>query len=467
MTRLMNRMTDSRPVVRVSALALAAALLGVMLPGIGLSLCLGAVVVAGWLALCWKYPFSALCAVAVIGMCQGIVKQVFNWNPAVYAGLDIPWVLFLGMWFVRRVKTRTRLSFGIIDALLLLFFAWSAVEVLNPELPSQFMAIGALRNRLLPMLFFWVGKDLLSPARSQRLLLICLLVAGFGGLVGLYEWSLGSAGIAKLGPGFVPRTSLAWRDETGQGHLRPLSIYQDAGLAALFSALMACLAFNIGETCTGRLKLCVIASGLLCAAFVAVSGVRAAVLCGAVGLLVTVALNYRKFLRPALVLGTALILVSRLVTPQMGARYQGLTDPFAAYQQNRGQTLTSTTQILQETPLGVGTGSATTSASMYVTLFDPGTRVQVRTNDNAFAVLVAEGGAPLALLYLLILGSVLVMAWKARISAAQCRLLAPSLAIFCTIVIMFSFTNMVIDWQPTNLLFWLLTGSLAVSERSL
>lgn len=440
------------------------ALLQLILPGIAISLVFGLVLLLAWLYLCWTFPFQALCCVAVIGMCQGVVKQLLNWSQIVYIGLDIPWVLFLAVWLIRRVKVEHSKTFGMIDGLLLLFFAWSAIELFNPNLPSKYMAIGALRNRLLPMLFFWVGKDLLDVPRSQRLLIICLIVAGIGGVLGVYEWTLGSAGVAKLGPGFVPRSSTAWRDTTGLGHLRPLSIYQDAGLAAMFSTGMFCVALNLWDQIARKLRPIVIISGLLCVAFVSVSGVRGAVVCGFVGLLTTVLMNYKKALPTAIVVGGFIGILSVFGSSHLDQRYQSLANPLQAYQTNRGHTVTAIDELVRDTPLGYGTGSATTAADTYVNLFSPGIKVLVRTNDNAFAVLMAEGGIPFALLYSALLLCILSTAWKARGSSRPIKTLAPACAVFSTVLIAFSFTNMVIDWQPTNILFWLLTGSLVANS---
>lgn len=460
-----QRAANTRPTAIVIVGGLVATALVFVLPSVGVYLCLGAALLCCWLYACWKFPFHALCTVAVLGMTQGIFKQIFNWNQAIYVALDIPWVLFLGVWAVRRLKTNHNTTFGIIELLLIIFFVWSAVEIFNPNLPSPFMAIGALRNRLLPMVFFWVGKDILSVQRSQRLLLVCLIVAGVGGLLGVYEWTLGSAGIAKLGPGFVPHTSTDWRDEQGQGHLRPLSIYQDGGLAALVTALMACLALNTWAAYPRRVRVGVIASGLLCVAFVAVSGVRSAVLCGGVGLLITVAMNPKKFLRPVVLIAVVTVVVTMSSASGMGDRYKSIANPLAAYQQNRGQTFDAASHTLQDSPLGIGTGSATTSASMYVNLLAPGTKVETSQTDNAFAVLLAEGGFFLTSLYLLLLGAIFWFAWQAR-NQRQTEVLAPVLVVYCAILAAFSFTNMVIDWQPTNILFWLLAGSLVASRTT-
>ena len=458
--------TNTPPTALVIVCGLVISALAFVLPGVAVYLCFGVALLFAWLYLCWRFPFPALCCVAVLGMCQGLIKQVFNWTPATYVGLDIPWVLFLAVWLVRRVKARHNTTFGIVDLLLVIFFAWSALETFNPNLPSPFMAIGALRNRLLPMLFFWVGKDLLNPQRSHRLLLVCLLVAGAGGILGLYEWTLGSAGVAKLGPGFVPRTSTDWQDAAGQGHLRPLSIYQDGGMAALFTALMACLALNTWDTYSRRVKVWVVASGLLCVAFVAVSGVRAAVLCGGAGLLITALMDPKKYLRPVALIAVVTVMVTMSGASEMGDRYKTIANPLAAYRQNRGHTLDAASHTLQEAPLGIGTGSATTSASMYVELLAPGTKVGTYQSDNAFAVLLAEGGFFLTLLYIFLLGAILYTAWQERIPRGKSPLLAPVLVVYCILLLTFSFTLLVIDWQPANILFWVLAGSLVAGKAA-
>lgn len=393
-------------------------------------------------------------------MTQGIIKQATNWSPTTYIGLDIPWVLFLVIWAIRRLKTRHDTTFGIIDGLILAFFAWSAVEIFNPNLSSPWMAIGAIRNRLLPMMFYWVGKDLLDGPRSQRLLLVCLLLAGAGGVFGIYEWSLNGE-VGKWGPGFVTRSSTDWRDDEGVGHLRPMSIYQDGGLAAMFSGIMFCIALNSWSKFPKRIWPWIIASGLACAIFVAVSGVRSAVLCTVAGLILSVLLN-RRLLRPVLGIFFIFMLLSTITgSANLGDRYKTIVNPLAAYQENRGHTVKAAGNLIQTAPLGIGTGSATTSAAVYVNLFDPGNKqVDSYQSDNAIAVMLAEGGILLMILYVAIFSFIIAQSWKECRKGQSKKEIASTVLVLAVVLLIASGTGPVTDWQPTNILLWILAGSL-------
>lgn len=418
----------------------------------------------------WTFAFAL-----IVQHFSGLIKELTNFNQIGYFIQDGTFLIVLVPLVLRRVLNGSQhnlppRTWTMIDTLLMLYLGLNLLCAFNPASPSPWLALAAVRVRLLPlMMYFFVlyitreGVDLERP-----LFFVMATCTLCGAVFGLYESAIGIAGVQHLGPGFWPRqVSRVWQDAHGGQHFRPPGIYSDAGIAVLVAGMFAFLALLRPPMLkTGSAKVFVAVALVLSVVEIVATGSRSGFLAVAAGFLF-LALWKRSRVLTAAIVGLPIVLgIALLIQPQILDRYATVLNPAQAYQQNRGYTNIVLLDELRRQPLGFGTGTATEGASKVADLLKIDATADSGTTkyDNGWSNLLHEMGVAGVVVYLALLVAIFALGMRASRGLPPGKAyLAVTLTVWTVVAFVSTIGFIITDVFPINVYFWSLLA-LVVSE---
>lgn len=418
----------------------------------------------------WTFAFAL-----IVQHFSGLIKELTNFNQIGYFIQDGTFLIVLVPLVLRRVLNGSQhnqppRTWTMIDTLLVLYLGLNLLCAFNPASPSPWLALAAVRVRLLPlMMYFFVlyitreGIDLERP-----LFFVMATCTLCGAVFGLYESAIGIAGVQHLGPGFWPRqVSRVWQDAHGGQHFRPPGIYSDAGIAVLVAGMFAFLALLRPPMLkTWSAKAFVAVALVLSVVEIVATGSRSGFLAVAAGFLF-LALWKRSRVLTAAIVGLPVVLgIALLIQPQILDRYATVLNPAQAYQQNRGYTNIVLLDELRRQPLGFGTGTATEGASKVADLLKIDATADSGTTkyDNGWSNLLHEMGIAGVVVYLVLLVAIFALGMRASRGLPPGKAyLAVTLTVWTVVAFVSTIGFIITDVFPINVYFWSLLA-LVVSE---
>lgn len=416
----------------------------------------------------WTFAFAL-----IVQHFSGLIKELTNFNQIGYFIQDGTFLIVLVPLILRRVLNGSqpnlpRRAWTAIDTFLVLYLALNLLCAFNPASPSPWLALAAVRVRLLPlMMYFFVlyitreGVDLERP-----LFFVMATCTLCGAVFGLYESAIGIGGVQRLGPGFWPhQVSRVWQDAQGGQHFRPPGIYSDAGIAVLVAGMFAFLALLRPPMLkTWAAKAFVFTSLILSVVEIVATGSRSGFLAVAAAFLFLAVWKRSRVLTASLI-GLPIVLgIALLIQPQILDRYATVLNPIQAYQQNRGYTNAGLLSELKRQPLGYGTGTATEGASKVADLLKIDAQADSGTtkNDNGWANLLHEMGIAGVAVYLVLLLAVFSMGVRAsRLLPPGQGYLAVTLVVWTVVALVSTAGFIATDVFPINVYFWSLLALVA------
>lgn len=413
----------------------------------------------------WTFAFAL-----IVQHFSGLIKELTNFNQIGYFIQDGTFLVLLVPLILRRVlngsqPNMARRPWTAIDTFIVLYIALNVLCAFNPASPSPWLALAAVRVRLLPLLmYFFVlyitreGVDLERP-----LFFVMATCTLCGAIFGLYESAIGIAGVQRLGPGFWPhQVSRVWQDAQGGQHFRPPGIYSDAGIAVLAAGLFAFLALLRPPMLkSGAAKVFVFIALVLSVVEIIATGSRSGFLAVAAGF-IFLALWKRSRVLTAAIVGLPIVLgIALLIQPQILDRYATVINPAQAYQQNRGYTNTVLLSEMKRQPLGFGTGTATEGAGKVADLLNIDANADSGTTkyDNGWSNLLHEMGIAGVLVYLALLLAIFSMGMRAsRMLPPGKAYLAVTLVVWTVVAFISTIGFIITDVFPINVYFWSLVA---------
>ncbi len=418
----------------------------------------------------WTFAFAL-----IVQHFSGLIKELTNFTQIGYFIQDGTFLVLLVPLILRRVLNGSqpnlaRRPWTAIDTFIVLYIGLNVLCAFNPASPSPWLALAAVRVRLLPMLmYFFVlyitreGVDLERP-----LFFVMAACTLCGAVFGLYESAIGIAGVQRLGPGFWPhQVSRVWQDAQGGQHFRPPGIYSDAGIAVLVAGMFAFLALLRPPMLkSGAAKVFVVTALILSVVEIIATGSRSGFLAVAAGF-IFLALWKRSRVLTASLVGLPIVLgIALLIQPQILDRYATVLNPAQAYQQNRGYTNVVLLSEMKRQPLGFGTGTATEGVTKVADLLNINANADSGTTkyDNGWSNLLHEMGIAGVLVYLALLVAVFSMGTHAsRLLPPGKAYLAVTLVVWTVVAFISTIGFIVTDIFPINVYFWSLLA-LVISE---
>jgi hypothetical protein len=352
---------------------------------------------AGALVTLLALPFEALVRRLLIAQ-SGLPSR----DPLILVGPAVAIVLCFGLFVVRRRPLAT----DGLSKLMLAFVALSALELANPGGGGLVVGLGGLLFLSVPLLWFFLGRELGSAALVRTLLTAMIAVAAAVGVYGLAQAQVG-----------LPAWDRAWVQLNGYAALnvgqsiRAFGTFSSNAEYALWLAGALAVACALALTGRGRL---VLAVPLLVTALLLAS-VRSALLLAFLAVAVAIGLRSRSVKVAVVVVILALGLGYGALRAYGGAaanasagnallarQVGGITNPFDANDSTLGvhiQMLTGGVQAGLRSPLGSGPGAVNLAGAKLggeAVAAGGSTEIDV---SNAFVALGLPGG----LLFLAIL----------------------------------------------------------------
>lgn len=418
----------------------------------------------------WTFAFAL-----IVQHFSGLIKELTNFSQIGYFIQDGTFIVLLIPLVLRRVLNGSqpnlaRRPWTAIDTFIVLYIILNVLCAFNPDSPSPWLALAAVRVRLLPlMMYFFVLYIARDKVELERPLFFVMATCTLCGAVfGLYESHIGIAGVQALGPGFWPKQlSRVWADAQGGQHFRPPGIYSDAGIAVLVAGMFAFLALLRPPMLqSGAAKVFVAVAAVLSVVEIIATGSRSGFLAVAAAF-VFLALWKRSRVLTASIIGLPVVMgIALLIQPHILDRYASIVNPAQAYQQNRGYTNTVLASELKTHPLGFGTGTATEGAGKVADLLglDPSVAAAATKYDNGWSNLLHEVGVAGVLVYLMLLIVIFAMGMHAsRVLPPGKAYLAVTLVVWTVIAFISTFAFIITDIFPINVYFWSLLA-LVTSE---
>ncbi len=418
----------------------------------------------------WTFAFAL-----IVQHFSGLIKELTNFNQIGYFIQDGTFLVLLVPLILRRVlngshPNQARRQWTAIDTFIVLYIALNLLCAFNPASPSPWLALAAVRVRLLPlMMYFFVLYITREGVELERPLFFVMATCTLcGAIFGLYESAIGISGVQRLGPGFWPhQVSRVWQDAQGGQHFRPPGIYSDAGIAVLAAGMFAFFALLRPPLLKSWVsKSFVVTALVLSVVEIIATGSRSGFLAVAAAF-IFLALWKRSRVLTAAIVGLPIVLgIALLIQPQILDRYATVLNPVQAYQQNRGYTNVMLLNELKRQPLGFGTGTATEGASKVAELLQINANADSGTTkfDNGWANLLHEMGIAGMLVYLALLIAIFSMGMHAsRLLPPGKAYLAVTLVVWTVIAFVSTIGFIITDVFPINVYFWSFLA-LVVSE---
>ena len=423
-----------------------------------------------------RRPIWALCAALVAQHFSGLFKQALDHSQASYFIQDGTFVLVLVPLVLRRVvcapaKPLPSVRLTAIDVLLGLFVVFTYVQAFNPDSPSPWLVLAAVRVRLLPILMYVFVRGLLREGYQLEKPLFFILGMGAlcGALFAMYESSIGETGVKALGPGFWPKqVSRTWGDAQGHEHFRPPSIYTDAGIAVVVAGMYAFMAMLRPYRMSLLGNIARYGTLLLCLTQVIVTGSRSGFLVIVVGFLFLAVVTRRRAITVALLCLPLVLGLAMLIQPQILDRYATVTDPTKAYQDNRGWTVPLFMHEMETHPFGYGAGTSTVGVGSVASLFGIPFDDETAVMDNGWLNTLHEVGVVGLALYLALLLTIFGYGlWLARRAPPGQAYLPLTMSVWTLILIVSTFGGVLTDAFPINVYYWAMLALMLGQARTL
>lgn len=431
-----------------------------------IALALAAVVALVMLALPTE---RALLVVFGYAAFHGLAKLFTNYQPVVYASLDLLFLLLLANWVLRE---RWRADAKWPPALLpiALFVIWTLLILLAP-ISNIVIGLGSLKSYILPIgLYFVAYRTLQSRDQLQRFFALTVTITAIMAVFAIVQHQLGPKVVASWGPGFARtiNSSNQWYSPTLAAPVfRPFSTTPDPYAAALYMmigvlATLAILRPRQGE----RRWLLPVAGALLLAGYamtLLVIGVRQVWYETVIGVVVlAICGGVSASGARSLLLALALAITFAVSSVAVGDRLASVSQPLDAYVTERGGYMYLILPSIEQFPFGRGLGTAGVAPDQLQRIFgltDAGTFIGA---DNMFLVMVYESGVVGLALFVLLNVTLLVCAFRALRQLRDPRLRALGAGLFAIMIAVVAtyFGGGAFMTTPSNYYFWFAAGAL-------
>ena len=412
--------------------------------------------VGGWVVLSLFHPASGLLALlAYTSLHPVLVKVVYEEHPLAKVWKDGAVIWLLLAWLAYRpVKREQPLHWGIPEWGLTAFTLLTLVHLFNPYIYSFSAALADLRWLTMPILFYFFGKTLFAGERLRTLLVFMGVLAGIHAVYGLAQQFIPYRWLMEVG---ATRPSAPSGTMVG-GYTRSFSTmdpYLFGALMAFGAAIALGMASLRGEK--NRLRWWTVAG--LASAGAVFSLARYAWVMLWVGYV-----SVAGWTRSRLALTLALVALGALLLPVEGLwreRAQDVLAPFAPAS-TVSVRMTFWKKAIREVwrhPFGMGLGTLGIGKWSEDTprLFGYTTGA-----DNNYLYILVETGWVGLLLYLIALGSILVIGWRMirRMpvgSQRACAIAAWTIVLQSAVGNMVNFSTFL---PPVSWFLWCCAGSL-------
>ncbi len=412
-----------------------------------------------------------------LGLLDGYLK-LRTGSSLIPLGRDVLVAAIAAGALIRTSRSGKPLKLPPLGGLVVAFGAGVIVEMLNPQGRALAGSFAGLRQHLEFVPLFFLGFAFVrTKGQIEKLLVILVVCASVGGVVGYYQSTLTPAQFAGWGPGYSQRV-LGTGPDTGAARVqyvngvpkvRPFGLGSDIGAGALIAALAlpALIALMLGRPGKIRLATVPLAGGIALA--VATSGTRAAlvvfVVCAVTfALIAATSRNATRVIAglgvgALLVLGAFGVLGSQSVTATRG---QSITPSnFAStFSQHSGPSVLLLGHYIVKYPLGVGVGSVGPAAVRFSSLT---ASTDVLNAETQWNFLILETGlAGLAIFLIFSLRLLWISVSRIRhIPDPQLRLQLAALAAPLFGLVAAGFTAPTTATAPQAPYFWLVAGVLS------
>lgn len=394
----------------------------------------------------------------------GIVRYV----PAPL-GLSIDGLLTLG-WLAVLFKKFNRTDWtpvrNNVSLVVLMWFGWVVLEIVNPESRSVAAWFFAMRGSALYMLLtitlaFMCFNEKKDLHLFIKLWVIFSTIAGIYGCKQLYG-SLNSAELAWLAAGNAKTHIL-------HGKLRVFSFYSDAGQfgASQAHTFLVCMIIAVGPG-SRKNKIIYALCGLVNMWGMMISGTRGALFVPIAGVFAYLVLTKNvKVLMLGFIMAGSVFYILKFTFIGQGnaqiARMRTALDPNDASFQVRLENQKKLKSYLASRPIGGGIGSA----GYWGEKFSPGTFLAVTPTDSWYVQVWAENGIVGLLVHLFmiffLLGRLFFIVWNLRDPVLKQTMMALYAGFFG--VCFASYGNKVFGQNPTAILSYLSIAFLELSKK--
>lgn len=420
----------------------------------------------------------SLAALALyLGLLDGYLK-LRTGSSLVTLARDVLVAAIAGGALMRTLMSRKPLRLPPLGGLVVAFSAVVVIDMFNPLGGSLTGSVAGLRQDLEFMPLFFLGFAFMRrKAQIEKLLLILVVCASVGGVVGYYQSTLTPAQFASWGPGYSERVlgtgsfadaaRVSYVDNVP--HVRPFGLGSDIAAGGLIAALAlpALIALMLGLRGRARLATAPLAVGI--ALGIATSGTRAALVvslvCAVTFALIAATTRSAFRVIAGLVVGVLLVYGAFDVLGSQNntaVRGKSITPGnfVSTFSQHSGASVLLLGRYVVKYPLGVGVGSVGPAAGVFTNIA-PGTSA-LNTETEWNYLILELGIAGLAIFLIMNL-------WLAWVSLSRIRriveprlrlqlaaLAAPLFGLFAA-----GFTGPTTTSVPQAPYFWLVAGILS------